>query len=41
LRDKARKIIGYVGEVEHQAYGVKPVRVSYTVEIYLPSPALR
>ena len=32
---------GYVGEVEYQVYGATAVRVSFAVEIYLPSPALR
>jgi phenylalanyl-tRNA synthetase beta chain len=41
LRDKPDEIIGYVGEVEHHASGATPVRVSFAVEIYLPSPSLR
>ena len=44
LRDKSGEtveIVGYVGEVEHQAYGATPVRVGYAAEIYLPPPALR
>ena len=41
LVDMSGGIVGYVGEVEHQAYGATPVRVSFAVEIFLPSPALR
>ncbi len=40
LADKSGTVVGYVGEVEHQAYDLKPVRVSFAAEIYLPSPAL-
>jgi len=40
LADKSGTVVGYVGEVEHQAYDLKPVRVSFAAEIYLPSPVL-
>jgi phenylalanyl-tRNA synthetase beta chain len=40
LADKSGTVVGYVGEVEHQAYNLKPVRVSFATEIYLPSPVL-
>ena len=40
LADKSGTVVGYVGEVEHQAFDLKPVRVSFAAEIYLPSPAL-
>jgi len=40
LADKSGTVVGYVGEVEHQAYDLKPVRVSFAAEIHLPSPAL-
>jgi phenylalanyl-tRNA synthetase beta chain len=41
LREKSGEIMGYVGEVEHQAYGATPVRMSFAVEIYLPPPTGR
>ncbi len=41
LMDKSGGIAGYAGEVEHQAYGATPMRVSFAVEIFLPSPVLR
>ena len=41
LTDKLGEMRGYVGEVEYQVYGATAVRVSFAVEIYLPSPALR
>jgi len=34
-------VIGFVGEVEHQAYDLKAVRMSLAVEIYLPSPTIQ
>src|SRR6266567_1354142 len=41
LVEQSGTVVGYVGEVEHQAYDVKPVRVSFAAEIYLPWPSLR
>jgi phenylalanyl-tRNA synthetase beta chain len=41
LVDQSGAVVGYVGEVDHRAYDVKPVRVSFAAEIYLPSPSLR
>jgi len=41
LADKSGTVVGYVGEVDHRAYDLKPVRVSFAAEIYLPAPALR
>jgi phenylalanyl-tRNA synthetase beta chain len=41
LRDKSGETMGYIGEVDHRAYGATSVRVSFAVEIYVPSPSLR
>jgi len=41
LVDKSGDVVGYVGAVDHQAYDLKPVRVSFAAEIYLPVPTLR
>jgi phenylalanyl-tRNA synthetase beta chain len=38
LLDKSGQVVGYVGELNHQAY-LKPVRKSFAVEIYLPAPS--
>jgi len=40
LLDKSGQVVGYVGELNHQAYSLKPVRKSFAVEIYLPAPSL-
>src|SRR5437667_5728394 len=41
LLNMSGQVVGYVGEVDHQAYSLKPVRESFAVEIYLPPPSLR
>ncbi len=41
LVEQSGAVAGYVGEVDHRAYDVKPVRVSFAAEIYLPWPSLR
>lgn len=41
LLDKSGQVVGYVGELNHQAYNLKPVRKSFAVEIYMPTPSLR
>ena len=40
LLDESGQAAGYVGELNHQSYNLKPVRKSFAVEIYLPAPSL-
>jgi phenylalanyl-tRNA synthetase beta chain len=40
LLDMSGQVVGYVGELNHQAYDLKPVRKSFAVEIYMPAPSL-
>jgi phenylalanyl-tRNA synthetase beta chain len=40
LLDKSGQVVGQVGELNHQAYSLKPVRKGFAVEIYLPPPTL-
>jgi len=40
LLDESGQAVGYVGELNHQAYSLRPVRKSFAVEIYLPPPTL-
>jgi phenylalanyl-tRNA synthetase beta chain len=40
LIDMSGQVAGYVGELNHQSYNLKPVRKSFAVEIYLPAPSL-
>jgi phenylalanyl-tRNA synthetase beta chain len=39
LLDKSGQVVGYIGELNHQAYDLKPVRKNFAVEIYLPAPS--
>jgi phenylalanyl-tRNA synthetase beta chain len=38
--DDRGEVAGYAGMLDHRAYGVTPVQVSFGVEIYLPSPSM-
>ena len=38
LIDENGRTVGHVGELDHDAYGLKPVRASYGAELFLPSP---
>src|SRR6266566_9065218 len=39
LVEQSGAVAGYVREVDHRAYDVQPVRVSFAAEIYLPWPS--